>query len=67
MVARSLGLVGWVTNLSDGGVETFAEGTEVAIDKFVQWLRHGPPGASVTSVDVSERAARGKYTSFNIE
>lgn len=67
MVARSLGLVGWVSNLSDGGVETYAEGTEVAIGKFLQWLQHGPPGARVTSIDVTERTAGGKYTSFMIE
>lgn len=67
MIARSLGLVGWVANLSDGGVETYAEGTELAINKYMQWLQHGPPGARVDSLDITERQGTGKYSSFSIE
>jgi len=66
-VARSLGILGWVTNLPDGGVETYAEGPDVAIDRYVQWLNHGPPGACVDSLDISERSPKGKYPSFSVE
>lgn len=48
--ARSLGLTGQVRNLPDGGVEVLASGTEPAIAAFRQWLREGPPGASVENV-----------------
>ena len=48
--ARSLGLTGQVRNLPDGGVEVLASGTEPAIAAFRQWLRDGPPGASVEKV-----------------
>lgn len=66
-IARSLGLRGWITNLPDGGVETFAEGPDAAVNRFVAWLHHGPPGATVDSVDLSERKPKGTYSSFTVE
>lgn len=65
--AKSLGLVGWVTNLSDGGLETYAEGPASAVATYVAWLRRGPPGASVDSIDVSERQPKGAYSMFTVE
>lgn len=65
--AKSLGLVGWVTNLSDGGVETYAEGPASAVSTYVSWLHKGPPGASVSSIDVSERQPKGAYSMFTVE
>jgi acylphosphatase len=49
--ARSLGLVGWVRNLSDGRVEVWAQGEPEACDQLVDWLWSGPPSASVTGVE----------------
>lgn len=66
-VARSLGILGWIANLPDGGVETYAEGPDVAVNRYVQWLNHGPPGAHVDSLDISERIPKSKYTSFTVE
>lgn len=66
-VARSLGLKGWITNLPDGGVETYAEGSDVDISRYQSWLHSGPPGAHVESVDISERQPRGELASFTIE
>lgn len=66
-VARSLGILGWITNLPDGGVETYAEGPDEAVDRYVQWLNHGPPGARVESLDISERNPKGQYPSFTVE
>jgi len=65
--ARSLSICGWITNLPDGGVETYAEGSVVAIDRFVSWLNHGPPGAHVQSVDITPRSPQGAYSSFVVE
>lgn len=66
-VAKSLGIKGWVTNLSDGGVETWAEGPESAVRRYQAWLEKGPPGARVSTVETSERQPRGDYHTFTIE
>ncbi len=66
-MARSLGITGWISNLHDGGVEAYAEGPIEAVDRFIGWLRHGPPGARVESLDLSERRATGHYSSFEVE
>jgi acylphosphatase len=50
-VARSLGIVGWARNLSDGRVELFAQGEPDAIDRLVEWLWSGPALAIVTGVE----------------
>lgn len=65
--ARALGICGWITNLPDGGVETYAEGPLSAITRYREWLSHGPPGARVSSVDVSERSPKKELSSFIIE
>jgi acylphosphatase len=65
--ARSLGLTGWVANLPDGGVETYAEGPAAAISRYRRWLDHGPPGAKVDSLDISERSPKGTFSNFSIE
>jgi acylphosphatase len=65
--ARSLGLCGWILNLDDGGVETWAEGPEHAVKRYLEWLQHGPPGAVVKTVDVSNREPRGVYSGFTVE
>jgi acylphosphatase len=50
--AAELGLVGWVRNCADGSVELEAEGPRDRVEQLVAWCRRGPPGASVTGVDV---------------
>jgi len=49
---RQLGLSGFVRNREDGTVETEAHGSRPALETFLGALRHGPPGANVTEVDV---------------
>lgn len=66
-LARSLGLTGWISNLADGGVETYAEGPSASVDKYRRWLDEGPPGAQVSSVDVTERKPTGAYRTFTVE
>lgn len=61
MAARRLGLAGWVRNDADGSVEVLVEGSEGAVDRFVEELRRGPEGAAVTEVRRSvERAEAGE-------
>jgi len=69
--AERLGLVGWVRNRRDGSVETLAEGEPEALGRYVAWCRRGPPGASVSGVEETERveAAPGdpQLAEFSIE
>ena len=46
------GLQGWVRNLPDGRVDITVEGESDAIERFERDVRHGPPAARVTDVDV---------------
>jgi len=64
--ARRLGLQGWVRNELDGNVLVLAEGEDRAADAFVAWLRHGPPSARVTGVDVEWIPPQQDLASFDI-
>jgi acylphosphatase len=57
--ARQLGLDGWVRNLSDGRVETWAEGDAGAVELLLAWLREGPRYAGVDRLEVFEEESAG--------
>jgi len=57
--ASELGLAGWVRNLPDGRVEVWVEGPATVVDELVDWLRRGPPGARVSSIEAREVQADG--------
>ncbi|MDX1589043.1 MAG: acylphosphatase [Oleiphilaceae bacterium] len=48
------GITGYAKNLPDGRVQVKACGDEEAVNKLVQWLHQGPPGARVDHVEVAE-------------
>ncbi|WP_333681920.1 acylphosphatase [Dyella sp.] len=48
--AMRLGLHGHARNLTDGGVEVIARGSDDALRELEQWLWEGPPAAKVTEV-----------------
>ena len=50
--AESGGISGWVRNRRDGTVEALVQGSPEAVEKILDWARHGPPGARVTGFDV---------------
>lgn len=52
--AKPLGINGHAINLADGSVEVRACGSDDAIDSLYDWLQHGPPAASVKSVEEQE-------------
>jgi acylphosphatase len=60
------GIVGWVQNLPDGTVEVIAEGSRQQLDSFADFLRQGPSGARVTSVDMNWQPATGDFSDFVI-
>ena len=65
--ARRLGLSGWVRNADGGDVEVWAEGSAEKLDRFLEWLNKGPPGARVNSVHCDRHTPGGTYRSFTIE
>jgi acylphosphatase len=64
--AVSLGVTGWVRNLTDGTVEVVAEGAEEGVRKLVQWCHRGPSAAKVTRVDQTEEVWQGEFNAFDI-
>ena len=58
-IAEKLGLRGFARNLPDGRVEVLALGEPASLANLAEWLREGPPLASVSTVtEHVEDAAR---------
>ena len=49
---RRLGVLGWVRNRMDGTVEVCAQGPKDVLEGFLVYLRRGPMGARVRSLDI---------------
>jgi acylphosphatase len=64
--ARREGIGGWVRNCEDGSVEAMAEGEREAVLRFERALRHGPRGARVDDMEVTDHAPSGRSPSFTI-
>ena len=64
--ARRLGLTGWVRNLSDGRVESIAEGERARLDELIRFCHFGPPGARVRNVEVEWLEYTGEFRGFRI-
>lgn len=52
--AMALGLRGRASNLADGSVEVLAIGESSDVEQLIQWLRQGPPSATVERILVSQ-------------
>jgi acylphosphatase len=63
--ARQTGVRGWVRNLPDGSVETFVEGSEEAVRRYLEIIREGPRLGKVSAIEEEESAAAG-HTGFEI-
>jgi len=65
--AVALGLTGYVRNLRGReAVEAYAEGEREKLEKFIDYLKVGPPGARVERVEIDWAEYTGDYSSFNI-
>ncbi len=65
--ARELGLTGYVRNLPDGkAVEVQAEGERNKLERLIDHLKDGPPGARVERVETNWSEYTGNYTGFSI-
>ncbi len=56
---RSLGVAGWVRNLSDGTVEAHVEGQQGAVRQMIAAMHEGPPHAQVERIDEREVQVEG--------
>jgi acylphosphatase len=65
-MAHKLNLTGFIRNLHDGNVLTEAEGSDEAIQRFIDWCHVGPRLADVTEVEAVEQEAKG-YQTFEIK
>jgi acylphosphatase len=59
MIAREIGVAGWVRNLRDGTVEAEFEGSDDQVDEMLAWMAEGPPGSRVESATVTDAAPLG--------
>jgi DNA ligase D-like protein (predicted 3'-phosphoesterase) len=57
--ARELGLLGWVRNEADGSVRVHAEGAAAAVQQLAEFLREGPRGADVATVEFEDTRVEG--------
>lgn len=66
LMARELGVAGWVRNLPDGSVEALLEGEEAAVNTLVAWCRTGPPAARVERLETHGGAYVGEFGDFDV-
>jgi acylphosphatase len=64
--AVQLGLQGYVRNLPDWSVEIHAEGEKKQLEKLLEILQKGPPGARVDSINTNWLTCTGEYRDFSV-
>jgi len=65
-MAAGLDLTGWVANEADGTVHCVAEGSRGALERLLEKLRTGPPGARVADVNATWLPAAGGLDGFAV-
>jgi acylphosphatase len=65
--ARAAGLTGYARNLPDGRVEVLAQGSDAAVEAFIQWLWIGSVAAKVTGVEVRDAPTASPRQGFTSE
>lgn len=64
--AQSLGLTGWVRNLTDGRVEIIAEGEKEKLLELIETVKIGPPLAKVKDCVIRWQEFRNEFNDFQI-
>ncbi|WP_311029403.1 acylphosphatase [Mesorhizobium koreense] len=64
--AQALGLVGWVRNEADSSVTARLEGPQESVERMLDMLRVGPPGAAVTKVSSEASIQEDMGSGFRI-
>ena len=64
--AKKYDVNGWVRNLPDGRVEALFEGEKEAVDKAIEFVKHGPSYAKVTDLELEWQDYTGEFKDFMI-
>ena len=64
--AEAHGVNGWVRNSDDGKVEAVFEGEEQGVKALIEFVKHGPPAAIVTTFDIKWETYMGEFKDFGI-
>lgn len=64
--AESMGLNGWVRNLTDGSVEAVFEGEADDVRRMVSWCQKGPPAARVDNVVTEWESPTRELSGFQL-
>jgi acylphosphatase len=65
--AKTLGLAGFVRNLSDGRIEIEAQGEESDIEKLLIWCQEDPRNSQIKSILYRyEDKTNESYTDFSV-
>ncbi|GAB1576838.1 acylphosphatase [Bordetella petrii] len=62
--AHMLGVTGWVQNMEDGTVQALVQGTPDQVDHMLEWLRRGPPAATVRELITERQFTDKRYARF---
>jgi len=63
--AIELGISGYAINLADGDVELMICGEPESVEKMLEWLKQGPPNATVEKLQ-SKQVNLQEYNHFSI-
>lgn len=64
--AKRLGVTGYAKNLPDGSVEVIASGEREKVLALAEWLKSGPPRATVSEVNSKEIPFK-QYDRFSVQ
>ena len=64
--ANELDLKGYARNLDRDKVEIIVEGHEAKINKFMEIIKKGPPGAEVKDLKAVKQPYKGEFKQFTI-
>jgi acylphosphatase len=65
--ANELGIKGWVKNSVDGGVQLIAQGEDIELETFIDWLLIGPPLARVNKITKTKMNLLTNFDNFTIQ
>ena len=64
--SHSLGIKGFVRNLSNSKVEAVFEGEEEALKEIIKECKKGPPNADIINIKVREQPYKKEFDDFEI-